>query len=177
MHMQRKFAKETSFSRKRRNGQLQQLITAPSAITVSQNRCTVSFVQPQNQLVEMESGLRWRRTRVWQGRWVQKVDTLIQCIYTSAYDIPLSPALSYRNAKAYDKARDTYDRASDAYYKNHSYPHKPWSPPVSYSEPIHQSSVLSHTQAHGMTGNEAKFWPEVVAQSGASQRLKHGCDC
>ena len=34
----------------------------------------------------------------------------------------LFAALCYRNAKAYDKARDTYERAADTYYKNHAYP-------------------------------------------------------
>ena len=34
----------------------------------------------------------------------------------------LFSALCYRNAKAYDKARDTYERAADTYYKNHAYP-------------------------------------------------------
>ena len=34
----------------------------------------------------------------------------------------LFTALCYRNAKAYDKARDTYERAADTYYKNHAYP-------------------------------------------------------
>ena len=34
----------------------------------------------------------------------------------------LVTALAYRNAKAYDKARDTYERAAETYYKNHAYP-------------------------------------------------------
>ena len=34
----------------------------------------------------------------------------------------LFAALCYRNAKAYDKARDTYERAANTYYKNHAYP-------------------------------------------------------
>lgn len=31
-------------------------------------------------------------------------------------------ASCYRNAKAYDKAIDAFERAADAYYKNHAYP-------------------------------------------------------
>ena len=31
-------------------------------------------------------------------------------------------ALCYRSAKAYDKAIEAFERASDAYYKNHAYP-------------------------------------------------------
>ena len=31
-------------------------------------------------------------------------------------------AVCYRAAKAYDKAIDAFERAADAYYKNHAYP-------------------------------------------------------
>lgn len=41
-------------------------------------------------------------------------------------------ASCYRNAKAYDKAIDAFERAADAYYKNHAYPfhypHQYWIP-------------------------------------------------
>lgn len=32
-------------------------------------------------------------------------------------------AVCYRGAKAYDKAVEMFDRAADAYYKNHAYPY------------------------------------------------------
>ena len=44
------------------------------------------------------------------------------CTLNGTFLSYLFAALCYRNAKAYDKARDTYERAADTYYKNHAYP-------------------------------------------------------
>ena len=43
--------------------------------------------------------------------------------YVCVIECSLVSALAYRNAKAYDKARDTYERAAEIHYKNHAYPH------------------------------------------------------
>ncbi len=44
---------------------------------------------------------------------------LCSCIVVLIY-----VALCYRNAKAFDKAIQTFELAADSYYKNHAYPTK-----------------------------------------------------
>ena len=103
------------------------------------NKLVLSF-QLEDQLVEMESRLRQCSTCIWESRCVKKTYSsaglLRMLAYTYIFRIErtlivalqcvvefcLISALAYRNAKAYEKARDTYERAAETHYKNHAYP-------------------------------------------------------
>jgi len=48
-----------------------------------------------------------------------KVFTVLPLKFFSLHELA---AICYRVAKEYDRAIETFDRAADAYYKNHAYP-------------------------------------------------------
>ena len=63
----------------------------------------------------MESWLWQCLSFIWQSRY----DHCVEYVLWSWYVLL---AVCYRGAKAFDKAVETFERAADAYYKNHAYP-------------------------------------------------------